>query len=307
MFWAACWGRRSFLFSCNSRDPAAWSVWKEGGRLAALGGDSIVLVVGSVLLALPLGIAGAFVLNRTWLPWKGFFRFLTLLALFIPLPLYASAWQVAFSSANVFAQRLAVPSPQVTDVALLQVGRPWSVGLTPAILVHAVAAVPWVVVLLGLGLRAVEPELEEDAILATNPWTVFWRFTLPRLLPWLVAATVWVGLIAFTEITVADMAQVRTLAEEVYTQSVMGDADALARATAVAVPPALLIALLVMLSMTWWERSLPANLDSPAGARWILVPGKAWVWFLVAGTAAAFFLGIPLESLVWKLGEILRN
>jgi len=71
------------------------------------------------------------------------------------------------------------------------------------------------------------------------PGPFFWRFTLPRLLPWLVAAAVWVGLLAFTEITVADMAQVRTLAEEVYTQSVAGDANALARATAVAVPPAL--------------------------------------------------------------------
>ena len=65
-----------FVFVKLAHDPAAWSVWKEGDRLAALGFDSLVLVIGSVLLALPVGIAGAFLLDRTRCPArKAYFGF----------------------------------------------------------------------------------------------------------------------------------------------------------------------------------------------------------------------------------------
>src|SRR5207245_2709890 len=76
--------------------------------------------------------------------------------------------------------------------------------------------------------------------------------TLPRAMPAIGAAALWVALQAATEISVTDLMQVRTFAEEVYTQFSRpdpepgGDVDlGMARALAVAVPPALLTALLI--------------------------------------------------------------
>ncbi len=187
---------------------------------------------------------------------KGFFRFTILLGLFIPLPLYASAWQGVFSASGAFSQVL-LPPRAPGDFASLRSARPWSSGLLPAILIHASAAWPWVVVLVGLGLHSVEPELEEDAALLTGPRGVLVHFTLPRLAPWLVASAVWVGLLTFTEITVSDVTLVRTYAEEVYTQKVMGNDDDLARAVATALPPAAAICLGIWFLMGWWERAMP--------------------------------------------------
>ena len=55
--------------------------------------------------------------------------------MFVPLPLFALAWQAVGGG-----------------------WRPWTQGLVPAAFVHAMAALPWVVWLTGLGLARVEPE-----------------------------------------------------------------------------------------------------------------------------------------------------
>jgi iron(III) transport system permease protein len=93
--------------------------------------------------------------------------------------------------------------------------KPWDVGLPAAAWIHGIAAVPWVILLVGLGLRAVDPELEEDALTATGPWRVLRLVTLPNVRLAVVVASLWVVLQAATEITITDMLQVRTFAEEV--------------------------------------------------------------------------------------------
>src|SRR5947209_8782844 len=71
--------------------------------------------------------------------------------------------------------------------------KPWAQGTWPAIWVHAVAALPWVVWLVGQGLCWVERELEEDGLLVGAPWWVFWHVTLPRSRATLFAAGLWVA------------------------------------------------------------------------------------------------------------------
>lgn len=284
--------------------PRAWLAWREVDRLLLLGVESLELACGSIALALPLGVLCALLLERTRLPCKGFFRFAILLGLFIPLPLYASAWQGLFSASGAFSQALAPLPAKGVDFASVRSARPWSSGLLPAVLIHASAAWPWVVVIVGLGLRSVEPNLEEDASLCTGRTGVLFRFTLRRLVPWLVLATVWIGLLSFTEITVSDLTLVRTYAEEVYTQKVLGNEDDLARAVATALPPALAVCFGIWLLMGWWERTLPPADSASFNARRQEFPASAWVLLLGASLGLAFFLGAPLGSLLWKLGEV---
>ena len=62
-----------------------------------------------------------------------------------------------------------------------------------AIFVHGIAAVPWVALIVGIGLTQVDPAQEEAALLVLPPRGVLWRITLPQALPFVVAAAIWIG------------------------------------------------------------------------------------------------------------------
>src|SRR5262249_29343976 len=200
-----------------------------------------------LLLTLPLGVAGAVLLYRSDLPWRRSLRFLTVLTLFVPLPLFTSAWQATLGIGGWMPLSIwTTPTPTVPGLPFnLPPWEPWARGLGEAIWIHAIAGLPWVVWIVGQGLGWVERELEEDALLSASPWRVLWWVTLPRCRAAIAAAGLWVALQAATEITVTDMMQVRTFAEEVYSQFVQPDpgsnaSDALARAVAVSLPLAAL-------------------------------------------------------------------
>jgi iron(III) transport system permease protein len=294
------------------RYPGAWAAWAESGRLLHLGRTTLLLVGGTLLLALPAGTAGAILLYRTDLPGRGLLRFLAVLTLFVPLPLVASGWEAALGSGGWLPvavwNRLAPNDPDLASGGGFW--KPWGQGVSAAAWIHAVAAVPWVLVLVGQGLCWVERELEEDALTAAGPWRVLFAVTLRRSLAALTAAALWVGLQTATEVTVTDVMQVRTFAEEVYTQFVRPEPDptaataqaVVARAVAVSIPAVLLTWLLIVGAARSWERCLPplATLSAPplqfrlGRARWPLLA----VMLLAIGALA----GVPLVSLVWKAG-----
>src|SRR5438045_3430061 len=72
--------------------------------------------------------------------------------------------------------------------------KPWAQGLPAAVWIHAVAALPWVILIVGQGLCWVETELEEDALTVAGPWRVLRAVTLPRARAALWAAAIWVAL-----------------------------------------------------------------------------------------------------------------
>jgi iron(III) transport system permease protein len=275
-----------FPFVSTFADPGAWTAWREADRILGLTRNSAILTGGVLALALPVGTLGAFLLYRTDLPYRHAFRFLALLPLFVPLPLFASAWQV---------------------VAALGAWAPWRHDLVSAVCIHAVAALPWVVLLVGQGLTWVERELEEDALTCLPAWRVAFAVTLRRSGAAIGAAALWVALQAATEITVTDLMQVRTFAEEVYTQFVGPDTgpsrgDALARAVAVNVPLVAGAALLVAWMAARWERRLPARatLATPL----YLYHLGPWRWPLAAlgAVLVAVLFAVPLHDLVYRAG-----
>jgi iron(III) transport system permease protein len=293
--------------------PGAWHVWDEGARLAGLARNTLLLVAGTLALALPVGIVGAVLLYRTDLPFRGFFRFLALLTLFVPLPLFASGWQAALGSGGwLHIAFWNPPSPSDPDISpITRLGwKPWGRGPGAAVWIHAVAALPWVVLLVGQGLSWVERELEEEALTFAGPWRVLRRVTLRRCLAAIGGAALWVTLQTATEITVTDMFQVRTFGEEVYTQMVAPDAvgsgavgeAAVARAVVVSLPSVLATALLVLAAVHWWERKLPP-LETLATAPHVFRLGRGrWPCFVALAGVVGVLAGVPLNGLVWKLG-----
>ena len=125
--------------------------------------------------------------------------------IFVPLYLQAGAWQAGFGDQGWFT--LAANTST------------WLTGWRGAIWIHSHAALPWVVGIVGIGFRLVEPELEEQALMDGSARQVFFKVSLRGALPAVGVATLWVAVITAGEMTVTDLFSIRTYAEEVYTQA----------------------------------------------------------------------------------------
>jgi iron(III) transport system permease protein len=112
------------------------------------------------------------------------------------------------------------------------------------------------------------------------------------------------------DVTVTDAMQVRTYAEEVYTQIVAPEAggpgssqsDMIGRALAAAAPVVLAVAALAVWTVGRWERRLP-----PRAA--VLAPPLRFglgAWrgpaFVAASAVGVFLVAVPLASLAWHVG-----
>ncbi len=263
----------------------------EAGRVLRpliLARTSVLLVLLTEAIALPLGIILAGLLCRTDVWGRRGLLGLFALALFVPLPLHATAWLGALGN----------------------VGRSQAIGSGPILVrlpgagfVHAMAALPWVVLLVGVGLRTVEPELEETALLDMPRIRVFWSVTLRRSIGALCGAALAVAVLTAGDMTVTDLLQVRTYAEEAYLQLQLGQGPR--TVAAVALPPLLVLGTLVLIAARGLMRADPARLASAAlrGRTWSLgrwrVPLGGLV-VLVAGNLVA----VPLYGLLWRAGRV---
>ncbi len=182
---------------------------------------TIQLVLASMAIALPLGVPLAFLLFRTDVWGRKALLGLVLLVLFLPTPLHATAWLGSFGNAG----------------RLQALGStPILVGLQGAAFVHAMASLPWVVLLSGVGLRAVEPELEESALLDLPAWQVAFQITLRRAVGAVAGAALAVAVLTAGDMTVTDLLQVRTYAEETYLQIQTNGFAAAARESVTPIP-----------------------------------------------------------------------
>jgi iron(III) transport system permease protein len=260
-----------------------------------------LLVAGTEAIALPIGIwLALFVYRSTW-PGNRLARWAMGLCLFIPVPLTTSAWQVTVGDAGWLHLGRWSGAP---GSAAPRVWQPWMQGMPAAIWIHGLAAIPWVTWLVGQGLCWVEPELEEEELMQSRLTSVWRRITLPRARGIIGATAVWIGVQAATDISVTDVVNVRTFAEEVYTQMVTGDAIAAQRALAAAAPLCAAGLVLLLVAGTWLKRSLPP-LNTLAATPFRF--RAAWFprGFIGVGAAVivlAFF--VPIGSLFWKLGSI---
>lgn len=187
---------------------------QESARLANLLITTLALALGAILVSVPLGmLAGVcVVLIRPY--GSSLVLVASLVGILIPLPMYAIAWQI------ILGQWL---PPLARDPGSV-VWRPWEVGLLPAIWVHGMAAIPWVIVMTVAGFRWMDPAMDDEAR-QVGGWRAVIRLVItPRAKLVAVAASLWVAVQAATEIPVTDAMMVRTLAEEVYTQFVSGSA-----------------------------------------------------------------------------------
>jgi iron(III) transport system permease protein len=291
--WRALSQRRDALPGSGlSFDPAGSTAILSDSRGLArplrLAVETLGLVLATETIALPVGVLLALFLFRTDLPGRRWILALVALSAFIPLPLHATAWLGAFGNVGR-AQAIGT--------------RPILVGRTGAAVVHAFAALPWVVLIVGVGLCAVEPELEESALLDYGATRVVLRVTLRRALGAIVGAAVAVAVLTAGDMTVTDLLGIRTYAEESYLQYSLGRGPG--EAAFVALPPLVVLGGLIIVVGRWLARLDPARLVSSFArarlwnlGRWRIRCGVlSWA---LAGNAVA----LPIYSLVWRAGRV---
>ncbi|MCH8924136.1 MAG: ABC transporter permease subunit [Planctomycetes bacterium] len=246
---------------------------------AVLAANTAVLAAGTCAISLPLGTVLALLLVRTDLPARRGVGLLLVLLLFLPIYVQAAAWQAALGVQGVFARQ------GILD------------GMPAAVWIHAVAAVPWVAAIVAAGLLLVEPELEEEALLDASPWRVFFRVTLPRLSPALLAAALWVAMTTAGEMVVTDLFQVRTYAEVIYTSYVVDGTPS------AALPGTIFTALLVVAALALFAHLAPPSRVLSTGGR-VRYRLGGWKWPALAsvGLTLLVIAGVPLLSLLVKAG-----
>jgi iron(III) transport system permease protein len=171
-----------------------------------------------------------------------------------------------------------------------------------AIWIHAVAALPWVVWIVGRGLCWVEAELEEDALLVMRPIRVLWLVTLRRSAAAIGASAIWVALQTATEVTVTDMMQVRTYAEEVYNQFVTSDRALVPRLVAVSTPSVVIAGILILSAAHRWERALPPRATMTGMSKLYKLNAFRWPFFFAVVACVSVLVLVPFLSLLWKAG-----
>ena len=259
-------------------------------RLLAV--NTLLLAAGTCAISLPWGTVLALLIFRTDMPGAKTAAMLIVSLLFMPVYLQCAGWQAAFGQQGWYS--LAYSSLGVA---------PLLDGWRGAIWVHSVAAVPWVTLIVGVAVWFVEPDLEEAAMMDAAAWKVFLRVTMRRALAGVLVAGLWVVVTTSAEITVTDLFQMRTFAEEVYTGMYLGDPIG---ETIVLLLPG--IGLLVCLTLVAWAilgRLVPGTVRSSVRPPWRFRLKKwrtlAWVLVLVTLIVLA---GVPVGNLCYKAGVV---
>jgi len=261
-------------------------------RTAGLARNTLLLAGATVAVSVPLGTLVAILLVRTDLPGRQGFGLVLAGLLFVPLFLQTGAWQAGFGSQGWYT--------------LAYSGPVWLEGLRGAVWIHAVAALPWVVLFVAAGLRNVERELEELALLDGTPGQVFLHVTARRALPAVGVAALWVAVTTAGEMTVTDFFQVRTYAEELYTEvAVAPEANQL---PLTALPGIAVTAWVVVAALTLVAGLAPVAREPSHAAPLVFSLGAArWPTALAMALLLAVVAGVPLGSLAWKAGVLVTQ
>ncbi|HUR53751.1 MAG TPA: hypothetical protein VMZ71_06450 [Gemmataceae bacterium] len=270
-----------------ARHPSGFRSLLEAGRQTSLLANTVALALGAVLLAVPAGTVAAVVLERGRVVGATWVRGAVVVGVFVPLPVCAAAWQAVFGGGLL---------PDSGG------WRPWRQGLLPAIWVHAVAGVPWVVGFVTLALRTTDRRLEDDALLAGGPRAVVRWVLLPRVAVAAVAGGCWVAVQAFAEVAVTDVMMVRTFAEEVYFQLV-GNPDGVPAAVAVTLPVWVFAAGAAACVFRRADRVSVHDVGSEPPRPIEFGRGRNAVATVVLWLGVLVFVGVPLTALVAKIGS----
>ncbi len=263
--------------------------WNE--LLKAIG-NTLVIGAGTALFAVPLGTLLAVLLLRTNVAGARLGWLMLSSQLVVPLYVFAGGWSAGFGTLGWWP--LAPANLQFAELR----------SILAVVFIHAVAAGPWVCLIVSLGLAWSARSLEELAMLENGWRGVLRQVTLPSLVPWIALASVWSVAPVLTEMVVTNLYQVRTIPEQVYLDiSLHGTSHwtLVAGICGCACP----LALVLLVVVRQLPQRQPAARNSPhsfhrqpsyslAAAR---IGSSIGVWCVISA-----LVGMPIANLIYKAG-----
>ncbi|MCA9239994.1 MAG: hypothetical protein KDA37_07335, partial [Planctomycetales bacterium] len=269
-----------------------------GERTRGLLLASVELGLGALAIALPVGGILAVLLVKTHGAGRRLAVWLLATTLFVPLHLFAAAWRAGFGVLGWYTQLAAGAAPV----------NPLLRGMPGAVWVHGLAAIPWVALILAASLKSVDPRLEQQALLSYPPLAVLRRVTLRYVAPAALVAAGWVMVVAASEMTVTDLFQVRTFAEEVYTQHAMRAMDPIDPAKPDGSFPltefcwGLAALWLAAVAVLHGVAGLVSTLVTHSGQPPWRLPIRSGLSAAIVGALMAVIAALPIGNLVYKAG-----
>lgn len=263
--------------------------WVRDPRIASLLANTLRAAIGTLVPTVLLAVPLALLLVRTDLPLRRMLLVGLGLQLVVPVYLQAAAWRAAFAKLGSWTGSSSGLVAPLLD------------GWSAVLWIHTAVALPWAIVILASGLRAVPAECEEAASLDAPPLLVAMTVSLRFAAPALIAAAIWTVYSVVGDMTVTDLFQVRTYAEQVYVLYRLGDDSLLAGAE---LGTGLLVIALLGLGGVLFLRRMTVLLTATPPRDGIQFPLGVWRW-PVCGLVFAgigLLLAIPLTSLVHELG-----
>lgn len=256
--------------------------------------NTLLVIAICLVIALPAGCTLAIALNRTNVFGRQFAWIALGSQLSVPLYVFAGGWAAGFGMQG-WATALGLP---------LGFGLPQE-GYGPLVLVgviHALASIPWVALIVSLGLAWSHRSQEEQAILDGGTSGLIANLILPKLRIWLFAAALYCMLPIMTEMVVSNLYQVPTVAEQVYLDASRGSISPITYLASVLVciaPISACIAFLLRRGPSWREVIYSAShFRAPVaelGRMRLVVSGIVWA-------CIALIVGLPILSLIVKAG-----
>ena len=257
--------------------------------------NSCLLILGTCAISLPLGLLLSLMLTRTDVPGRGMALACLGAFLFVPLYLQCAGWRAALGPQGWYTLAFtSLDTPPVLD------------GWRGAIWVHAMAATPWVVLIVSTSLWFAAPELEEQALLSANPLRVFRHVTLRQAVPGIYVSGLWVAVHAAGEVAATDLFQVSTLAEALFTGYYLGDGDL---EVEIGVWPGFCLFLAIVVA-AWLlcDRLVPRHWPSTSRDP-LIYQLRRWryVALILLACLLLTVLGVPLLSLAYKAGVVVEQ
>jgi iron(III) transport system permease protein len=263
---------------------------------------TIAFAVGSTLMALTLGIALAWLIERTDLPLRGALRAAVILPMATPPILLAIGWAMLLSPRTGFFNLL------LRDWFGLSAS-PFNVfSLGGMIFVEGLALVPTTFLFLSPAFRNMDPSLEEAAATSgAGPFTMLRRVILPLLWPSILAAGIFLTIVCLVVFdipgTLGMPARIYVLSTQIYYLAV----DSPTGVPLYGQVSALAVFFLVMLALLGWayhrltRHAQRFRTVTGKGFRPRLLRLGRWRWVAFAGVVLYFMLAVvaPLAILTW--------
>jgi iron(III) transport system permease protein len=230
----------TFKESIFSQGKFSFSLYKEiatDKRLLIIFGRTILIGLGTALVALLIGFVFAYILERVSLPGKKIFNFLYLTPLLIPPYIQGIGW-VNFLRETGLSDS---PVSKISQSFPFYIN-PYNVGTL--VFIFSLSYFPFACIFIRAGLRGLDRRLEEAGDLIGPPRKTFTKIDLRLIFPYIFTSLVFIFILTISEYALPEFLRVHNYAFEVcYQFNAFHDFN---RATALALPPTGLTLLLVI-------------------------------------------------------------